>query len=225
MRRLHEAVEFDADRLTELRLLVEKGEGETLEFKRRATSPERLVREMVAFANTKGGTLLVGVGDDKSIPGLKYPDEESQAIAEALIKYSRPLLPVHETAIAVSDSRFVLQYDIAPNTGKLYRQRLEPSGFESYVRTRDQSIKASREVQEIIRRAGRGRGTHIRYGEAEQSLMAYLANHSALTLAEFRALARLNRFEAARRLVRLVLAGILSITPDEKGDRYSLIST
>jgi predicted HTH transcriptional regulator len=38
-------------------------EGKTLEFKRDLSSPDGVLKTMVAFANTAGGTLLVGVED------------------------------------------------------------------------------------------------------------------------------------------------------------------
>ncbi len=43
--------------------LLAKSEGKTLEFKRDLSSPEKLLRSLVAFANTAGGTVLVGVED------------------------------------------------------------------------------------------------------------------------------------------------------------------
>ncbi len=38
-------------------------EGRTLEFKRDLSSPDRLLRTVVAFANTSGGVILIGVED------------------------------------------------------------------------------------------------------------------------------------------------------------------
>lgn len=72
-----EAAPFDAARIQTLRKLVAQGEGATLEFKRKAAHPEKIICEMVAFANTQGGTLLVGVSDDGNLAGLKFPDEEA----------------------------------------------------------------------------------------------------------------------------------------------------
>jgi len=43
--------------------LLTRPEGKTLEFKRDLSSPDRVIRTLVAFANTAGGTLLVGVED------------------------------------------------------------------------------------------------------------------------------------------------------------------
>ncbi|MFM8913049.1 MAG: helix-turn-helix domain-containing protein, partial [Flammeovirgaceae bacterium] len=68
-----EAVRLDDAQLFELKKLVFEGEGLQLEFKRKASYPEKIVRDLIAFANTEGGTLLVGVDDDKTIPGVKYP--------------------------------------------------------------------------------------------------------------------------------------------------------
>ena len=63
--------------LQELEDLVHKGEGQLLEFKLKASFPEKIVKEMVAFANSNGGQLLVGVDDDGRIAGLKFAEEEN----------------------------------------------------------------------------------------------------------------------------------------------------
>lgn len=48
-------------------LLVREGEGLTVEFKERYSS--RIDQDIVAFANTRGGTILLGVSDDGKIAG------------------------------------------------------------------------------------------------------------------------------------------------------------
>jgi ATP-dependent DNA helicase RecG len=53
----------------DLRILIQEGEGTTLEFKERLSGS--LAREMVALANTIGGKILLGVRDDGSVAGLK----------------------------------------------------------------------------------------------------------------------------------------------------------
>jgi ATP-dependent DNA helicase RecG len=42
---------------------LKRPEGKTLEFKRDLSSPEGVLRTLVAFANTAGGTVLIGVED------------------------------------------------------------------------------------------------------------------------------------------------------------------
>ena len=53
----------------DVKRLAAMGEGRTLEFKNRVPRPERIAREVIALANTDGGTVLVGVDDDGTVLG------------------------------------------------------------------------------------------------------------------------------------------------------------
>ena len=44
--------------------IIDEGEGFEVEFKRKVTTPEKIARALIAFANTKGGHILFGVDDD-----------------------------------------------------------------------------------------------------------------------------------------------------------------
>lgn len=211
-------------RLQELRFQVAGGEGQHLEFKRRASDPEKILRELVAFANTEGGTLLVGVADDGSIPGVKYPEEESFVIREAIQKKVRPVLRYTEELIQVAPARYVLAYHVKAGKRLPYQVR-QSSGLICYVRTNDQSIKASAEMKAVLRERHRRRNMLIRYGEHEQLLMQYLAQNQSITLQDFSNLTKLPRRKASRKLVYLVLANLLKLTATGKGDVYSLAFT
>ena len=43
--------------------ILSRPEGKTLEFKHDLSSPDPFLRSVVAFANTAGGTILIGVED------------------------------------------------------------------------------------------------------------------------------------------------------------------
>jgi predicted HTH transcriptional regulator len=213
--------QYYSSRLQELRFQVAGGEGLHLEFKRKASDPEKIVRELVAFANTEGGTLLVGVADDGSIPGIKYPEEESFVIRQAILKQVRPMLRFSEEVIAVAPARYVLAYHIQAGK-RLPYQIKQTNGLVCYVRINDQSIKASAEMRAVLRQRHRRHNRLIRYGEHEQLLMQHLARNHTITLQDFANLTKLSRKKASRKLVHLVLANLLKLTPTGKGDVYSL---
>jgi predicted HTH transcriptional regulator len=216
-----ESFPVDPKQLKQLRYLVMQGEGQQLEFKRKAAFPEKIIREMIAFANSKGGILLVGIGDDGTIPGLKHPEDDSHVIRQAL-KKCRPSLPVKETFIAIGNNRSVLQYEVAESDRKPHYYFISDLEKEAYVRVEDRSIKASREMREIAKRSQVKKDIRFHYGEYEQLLMRYLDAHETITLKKFTEVSGLKRFMASKKLVLLVLADVLRITPHEKGDIYSL---
>jgi hypothetical protein len=220
MNKPQESFPYNARQVQELKKLVSRGEGASLEFKRKAAYPEKIVREMVAFANTRGGTLLLGVGDDGSLPGLKYPEGESHVVQLAL-KNAKPRLPVTELFIPIGNARTIIRYDIAESGAKPHYLAVDDQK-ECYVRVNDQSLKASREVREIVKRAQKKKDIRFHYGEHEKFLMQYLDSNPSITLKRFVELSGLKKFYASKKLVLLVLADVLQVTPHEKGDLYSL---
>lgn len=219
LKKEQERVSISAPELRNLKKLVAQGEGQKLEFKRKASFPEKIVREMIAFANTSGGILLIGVDDDGSIPGVKYPEDDSHAVIQAL-KLCKPALPVTEEWIPVGNSRSVIYYSITESKRKPH-YLFSDGSKKSFVRIADQSIKASHEMKEIIRRSQRERDIKFNFGEHEKLLMQYLDKNPTITLKEFMQLGKLKRFYASRKLILLVLANVLRVTPHEKEDLFS----
>ena len=78
--------------MREIKRLIFGGENEHVEFKRKINHPEKVIREVVAFANTGGGHLFVGVDDDKSIVGCKFADEEDFILQKAILVFGDPYL-------------------------------------------------------------------------------------------------------------------------------------
>jgi len=217
----NEALPVNKDQLRALKQLVSSGENLHLEFKRRASSPEQIVREMIAFANTSGGIVLVGVNDDGELSGVKYPEEESLVIRKALKKHCRPQLRVNETVIPLSGKKFVVQYEIPVSRQRPHVFMVSKKQSVTYIRIRDMSMKATREMSEIVRRGKSAKSVQFTYGDHESALMKHLDKKEHITLPEFQILTGLSYEAAAEKLITLVLANVLKITPTEKGDTYS----
>ena len=61
-------------RQTELIEKIILGEDATIEFKREVPHRDNLADEIAAFANAQGGTILIGIDDNKQIVGLELPE-------------------------------------------------------------------------------------------------------------------------------------------------------
>lgn len=93
---------------------------------------------------------------------------------------------------------------------------------KAYVRVEDKSIQASREVWEILKKEKESRDIIFKYGEKEDILMKALNEKPTITLKEYMRIAQLPVFIASKTLVRLVLANVLRVIPQEKEDLYIL---
>lgn len=218
--KLHERTAVDQKTITELRERVAQGEGLFLEFKRKASFPEKIIKEIIAFANTEGGTLLVGVDDDGSIPGVKYPEEEIHVIEKALQKHARPLPEVVKKIVALNPKKFVVLFDIPRSERRPHRLVFNGQPAEIYVRIKAESVKASRELQEIVRRSKSAKDIKFTYGPHESTLLKYLEMHPQISLSQFCRITKLNRFMASRKLITLVLARVIKIIPGHP-DQYT----
>jgi len=68
--------------------LIEAGENLNTEFKREYT--DDIKKTIIAFANTAGGTLYIGINDDKSIAGVEKPDDTLNQITNAVRSAIKP---------------------------------------------------------------------------------------------------------------------------------------
>ena len=60
--------------------LIQNGESETVEFKARVPSASIVAANITSLANTKGGNILIGIGDKKEIIGISNAIEVSKRI-------------------------------------------------------------------------------------------------------------------------------------------------
>ncbi len=209
--------------LRQLRLLVKQGEGQHLEFKRKANHPEKIMREVCAFANTEGGVLLIGVEDNGKIFGIKNPDEEQYVIEQALDQNLSQLIDYELEVLDVGSNHYVLKYNIKASTQKpVYHYDKPGEKGIAYVRNRDKSIKASYEMLRILKTSSHSVGTNITFGETEKQLMRRIDENKQTNVDDFANYAGVNRRWASNLLVKFTRAGILAIFPNDKGDIYRL---
>ena len=73
--------------------LLKVEEGKTLEFKRDLSSPRNLLKTLVAFANTAGGRIIIGVTDKTRQPiGIDNPLDEEERLCNLIADAISPRL-------------------------------------------------------------------------------------------------------------------------------------
>lgn len=202
--------------------LILKGENTTVEFKMKANHPEKIIREVVAFANTEGGHLFIGVSDDRTIAGLKYPDEEEFVLTKAIKELCRPSIDFDVEMIQFNEDIRILHFDIKEGSDKPYYAFLEKHHRfgKAFVRVNDKSIQASYEMRKILKERDKAKSA-ISFEESTRELFKYFEKHTFITLSQYRQLSGLNKRLASNKLVSLALSGALKIVPHEGEDWFT----
>src|SRR5690606_114900 len=207
--------------LQDVKLLASRGEGQRLEFKKKATFPEKIVRELIAFANTSGGDLLIGVDDDGTVSGQRYIEEEIFVMEKAIKEFVFPRLAYEVISLKLNEKKGVAIFKISVSDKRPHYLK-EKDRKQAYIRVADRSVQASKEVWEILRRGKNPKDIVFTYGAKEEILMKALGESDRITLKEFAKLAKLPRFLASKTLIRLTLANVLEIHPQELEDYFTL---
>jgi predicted HTH transcriptional regulator len=136
--------------------LLKHPEGKTLEFKRDLSSPDGVLRSIVAFANTAGGTLLLGVEDKtRHVRGVQNPLAMEERLANVIGDSVLPRL-VPELEILPWRRTHVLAVQVYPSPSRPHY--LKHAGLDTgvYVRVGSTNRRADRDMIEELRRFARG---------------------------------------------------------------------
>ena len=204
--------------------IVNDGEGLTVEFKRKVSTPEKIARELIAFANTSGGVILFGIDDDKSVVGVESEKGEMEFISMAAGELSDPPIPYQLTIFNVR-GRDVLCVEIAESRVKPhFLVDSNPEERKAFVRVGENSIQASIEMIKVMRhQSGTTGPVRLMIGEAERRLFLHFETRDRITVKEYAALINVSERRASRLLIRLLRAGVLAIHTMEKADYFTLV--
>jgi len=92
---------------TELLEIISNPENSGVEFKRDVIENHALAKELVAFSNLRGGTVLLGVEDDGSISGVTRPNIEEWVMTACRDKIRPGIIPFFEIVRNVADGKDV----------------------------------------------------------------------------------------------------------------------
>jgi predicted HTH transcriptional regulator len=207
--------------------LIVAGESSTVEFKRKISSPEKIAREISAFANTIGGFLLLGVDDDGKVVGVESEKGDYDMIQHICEFYvDPPVTPEIEIANINHKDIIVVYIDesnIKPH--KIIENEIDKeSERRAYIRVGDKSLIASKEMSRVL--AGQNADSKplkLSIGDKEKRLFDYLDKKEKATVKDFARLVNISERRASRLMVRLVKAGVLQIHVDNNADFFTLV--
>ena len=194
--------------------LIAEGEHQMLDFKFEVSDSKKIARSLVAFANTDGGRLLIGVKDNGAISGIRS-EEEKHMIQTAAQMYCRP--EVEYTAKEWNiNGKTVLEVIIPKSKHHKHKAPDHNNIYKVYVRVKDENIVANSILIKVWKHEKDKNNIQITFTDEEMLLLRYLNEHNKISFEEFMEISHLNKKAAERILVNFILIGMVRIEMTDK---------
>ena len=113
--------------------ILDQPEGKLLEFKRDLSSPIPILKTLIAFANTAGGRLIIGITNDKEVIGIQSPLDEEERLSNLIADSITPRLVPNIELMTLEDKTLLVVEVFVSNSRPHY---LNKQGKEKGVYVR-----------------------------------------------------------------------------------------
>lgn len=200
--------------------MIAEGEHQRQDFKYCINDSRKIARSMVAFANTDGGRLLLGIRDNGSVAGIQSDEEYYMAEAAAKL-YSKP--PINfQTVQWLMDGKSILEIVIQKRDDIPHLAQNEDGKWLVYIRKGDQNIVAPAILLKVWEQQKSPLGVHIRFSDEEKRLLSLIALNQNLSLNQFSRQAKLPRWKGEKILVKLIAIGVVGMEISVTGTSFFL---
>ncbi len=208
---------------TQILQWIDQGEGTNLEFKMQITHLSKIAKTLCAFANTKGGTLVVGITDDGEMVGVIDPKQTITKLKQAAMMSELPIV-IQFDQLEI-EPNIVIVAAFIPRSENKPHYIINAHGLKrSYIRTGDKTMIANPIVKKSLQLDTSEKvSDNSSLDSKESGLLKYLEAYPKITLKEYMNLMNISKRRARRILVKLVLEGLIREI-DASGENYYVLA-
>jgi predicted HTH transcriptional regulator len=205
-----------------LQKLIDEGEHQKQDFKFCINDSKKIAKSLVAFANTDGGRLLIGVKDNGKIAGIRT-EEEFYMVESAAKIFSRPQI-AFSTKQWISDDKIVLEISVKPSNKKPHFALDESGKWLAYSRVKDENVLTHKIQILAWQKQNSSKGLYFSYTDDEQLLINYLLKNNSISLSKFIRSAHITKKKAEDILSNFVIMDIIKIITTREKTTFMLNS-
>lgn len=200
--------------------MIAEGEHLKQDFKMRIEDARKIARTLVAFANTDGGRLLIGVKDNGSVCGIS-PEEEFHMIEAAAELYCKPAV-AFKTQVWKANYRAVLEVIIETSSTRPHYAQDETGEWHAYQRIEDRNVRANGVLLKVWSHQQALRPADFRYTWKVRRLFELLRKQDKLGFKNISKLLRMGREQTEILLAQLIVWDVLHMEFTDTGCYFSL---
>ncbi|MFT4679958.1 MAG: putative HTH transcriptional regulator [Flavobacteriales bacterium] len=195
--------------------LITEGEHQQQDFKMRVEDAKKIAKTLVAFANTDGGRLLIGVKDNGSICGVRVDEELHVMEGAAQMECDPPITIQHQ--IWWVNYIQVLEIVVEPSRNRPHFAQDNEGGWTAYIRQDDKNIKANGVTLKVWEHEEDKWTNNFEYDEHKERLFNTFKEKPELGFARISKLTGLDRFQTEDMLAQLIVWKVVEMRLNEKG--------
>jgi predicted HTH transcriptional regulator len=199
---------------------IDEGENSRLDFKFEVSDAPKIARSLVAFANTNGGSLLIGVKDNGKIAGVRS-EEEFFMIQNAATRYCIPEVRFRTKEWLVQGKK-VLEVMIPKGKRPPYKARDIHGKAKAYLRIADENILAGGVQMKIWKNLKYPRVQKFTNSPDEKAILALFTQHNTLSLKAIKQHIPLPGYKTETLLAGFVLLGLISLQATTEDEFFTL---
>jgi predicted HTH transcriptional regulator len=198
--------------------LIKQGEHQTLDFKYSITDSKKIARSLVAFANTLGGTLLIGVKDNGSIVGIDS-EEEYYMIEAAAQMYCKPEIPFNVTKWNIN-GKTILEVIVKESKKRPLKAPDKNGDYKAFVRVNDENIVASPIQLKIWNAERRRKSIRMVLSEKENLLFDYFKTNPKINVTKYSRIGFISHIDAEKILINLTILGLIRYVSNQDEEYF-----
>jgi ATP-dependent DNA helicase RecG len=133
--------------------ILQGNEGTTLEFKENITSEDKIISTLIAFSNTSGGRVIIGVQDKtRHIVGVKDPHKVTEALSNKIHDMIEPRILPNIEVISYRNTHLI-SIEVYPSALRPHFRRSKGKENSTYIRIGSTTRLADQDLLGVVERS------------------------------------------------------------------------
>lgn len=199
--------------------LITRGQDVSLEFISHIENQLTITRTIVAFANTNGGKVIVGINEKNKTVGV-VPAEELKLLNEIISNECDPPVPF-ESKVIEDGRHLLLEIDIPKSTSK-HKTKGEDGEMRFYHRIKDTTLVGNRVIINLWKLQDDSPPKPIDQDDNLKAIYEFIEEHKPVTVSKIFRFFALNKNEVNLYIAQLIHWGYIECVIVESGMAYTL---
>lgn len=199
--------------------LINQGEHLKQDFKFSIDNQRKISRTLCAFANTKGGRLLIGIKDNRKVVGC-HPSEELQKI-EGAAKLCQPEV-LFNSKVWEHEMKLVLEIIIEESANKPHQAKDDEGRLRPYIRIKDHTTAVNKILERVWVEEKKGIHKPDELNSDQKEILHLIKEYQPVTISQLYKKSKIQKSLIDKTIVFLIVWKYIEILFETEGYFYRL---